>query len=291
MLAEGYTVRLDAFSGPLDLLVHLIRRAEVDISVISVSQITDQYLESISHVSDIDIDVAGEFLVIAATLIEIKSRQLAPAEDDDSAQASLVPTRREPEDPAADLVRQLLAYRSFRNAADRLTERRAEWDKRFPLRRLAMAKGVEAPVNDDLELDDLNLHDLVESYSRIAQSVAFDRLGDHTIEEDDTPIELHATDVLDRLRRLHAPDGGDRTMPLRAIFADHGRSDVIGLFLAVLELVRQRSVAVAFDGHEVMLRLIDDERADASLQAQRAWDDDDVLEDADDDDEDDDSTP
>ena len=289
MLTQGYTVRLDAFSGPLDLLVHLIRRTEVDISEISVAQITDQYLESIRQVDQIDIDVAGEFLVIAATLIEIKSRKLAPQDDDGDARASLAPTRSEPEDAAAHLVRQLLAYRSFRAAADSLLLRRAEWEKRYPLRRLAMASGVEAPQNDDLELDDLSLYDLVESYSHIARTVAFDRLGEHTIEEDDTPIELHAADVLDRLRRLHAPNDAERSMPLRAIFADHARGDVIGLFLAVLELVRQRSVSVAFDGREVMLRLIDDDTIDA--QAMRAWDDDDVLDDADDDDEDDDATP
>src|SRR5262245_66327905 len=112
-LMEDYQVALEAFRGPLDLLLYLIRRAEVDVHDIPIAQITDQYLAFLRQLDDIDIDVAGEFLVMAATLIEVKSRTLAPAkkgEDgeaagDDAATAGLDIT-----DPRYELVQQLLTY-------------------------------------------------------------------------------------------------------------------------------------------------------------------------------------
>lgn len=282
MLMEEYRVRLDQFSGPLDLLLHLIRRAEVDISEISVAQITDQYLEHVGQAESIDVDLAGEFLVTAATLIEVKSRLLAPEESRPESRFGQL-QRREPEDPAGDLVRQLLAYRAFRDAADRLEARRVEWSRRVPLHRLALESGAELPQADDLDLEDLSLYDLMESYRRLAETVVFDRLGAHEVHEDDTPIELHATDVLDRLRRLHVSGGMAPSMPLRSVFADREKGDVIGLFLAVLELIRQRSVVLVGAPDEVRIELVPDDAG-----SQGSWDDDDILDDGDIDEEDED---
>ncbi|MCI0363099.1 MAG: segregation/condensation protein A [Phycisphaerales bacterium] len=137
MLQEDYQITLDAFRGPLDLLLYLIRRAEVDIHDIPIAQITDQYLAFLKQLDDIDIDVAGEFLVMAATLIEIKSRTLAPPQSKASAEgdASAQPS---PEaavlDPRFELVQQLLAYQKFRIAADELESRRIAFAQRFPRR-------------------------------------------------------------------------------------------------------------------------------------------------------------
>ncbi|MFM9996014.1 MAG: segregation and condensation protein A, partial [Phycisphaerales bacterium] len=113
-MTVDYRVRLEAFQGPLDLLLFLIRRAEVDVTDIPISTIADQYLEHLAAIERIDIDLAGEFLVMAATLMEIKSRSLLPqeaaAEGDD-----------EP-DPRRELVKQLLEYRKFKDAAAALEE-------------------------------------------------------------------------------------------------------------------------------------------------------------------------
>ncbi len=283
MLTEEYTVRLDAFSGPMDLLLHLIRRAEIDVSEIALAEITDQYLAFLEDVSDVDVEVAGEFLVIAATLIEVKSRLLAPAEDSARAAEHDKQRRRaEPEDsPAVDLVKQLLAYRAYRDAADELLARADAWRQRWPLASIGTPKDALAP-SDDLDIGDLSLFDLMQCYARLAETVQFDRIGDHAVHDDDTPIELHATDVLDRLRRLHVAEGGDRRMTMRALFDERSKPEVIGLFLAVLELVRKRKITVTpGEAGDVFVTLLEDDGAPL------AWDDDDVVESADSEDDED----
>ena len=108
---QDYKVRLDSFEGPLDLLLFLVRRSEVDLHDIPIGKITDQYLSLLSHAEKVDVELAGEFLVMAATLVEIKSRTIAPPEtqeehDGAEAEGSI-------EDPRADLIRQLLRYRAY----------------------------------------------------------------------------------------------------------------------------------------------------------------------------------
>lgn len=256
MLTEDYAVRLQNFEGPLDLLLHLVTRAEVDVTEVSLASITDQYLDHLSRLAIIDVDPASEFLVMAATLIELKSRTIAPpAEDAGTADdAALAP--RDAENPARDLVRQLLQYKRFREAALRLEERRATWDRRFPLGKL-MAPTIPAVEGEDppIDLEDVSLFDLVQAYGRIAQTVVFERIGDHKVVDEETPIELHAADILDRLRNapvIAEAQGADPrpTMPLRTIFYGRRRSEIIGLFLAVLELVRQRAVRVVQKAEE-----------------------------------------
>src|SRR5262245_3217236 len=168
VLTEDYRVRLDAFEGPLDLLLFLIKRSEVDIHDIPVAVITEQYLSFLSRLgetdaSKIDIDVAGEFLVMAATLMEIKSRMLAGAgrrTDDGTATDS----HSTDDDPRAELVRQLLEYKKYRDAAESLEARAAEWRRRFPAARVAVdddALRAALESSQDVELEDLDLLDLV----------------------------------------------------------------------------------------------------------------------------------
>lgn len=258
MLTEDYSVRLDAFQGPLDLLLHLIQRAEIDINTVSIAQITDQYLKHLDALQRIDVEPAGEFLVTAATLIELKSRMLVPPESTDPGDGSGGLINEKSSDPAAELVRALLQYKKFRQAAEALERRRAEWRQRYETRPLSShldaAEGGKGPpgspeTDPPLDLEDLTLYDLVQAYARIAETVVFERLGQHAVVDDDTPIELHAADLLDRLRRAPiaaegAPWAGRPAIPLRSLFADRARVEVIGLFLAVLELVRQRVVIV-----------------------------------------------
>jgi segregation and condensation protein A len=267
MRQDDYQVTLDMFHGPLDLLLYLIRRAEVDITEVPLAEITDQYLALLHQLDDIDIDQAGEFLVIAATLIEVKSRTLAPAaqgEDADNAESGgggprtagdLTPT-----DPGFELIQQLLAYQRFRIASEELEKRRAEFIQRYPNR---PAKRPSSREEDDqptaavieLELEDVHIIDLSDAYEHITASIDFNRLGDHTVEMDDTPIALYQADLMDRL--THAPE---RRMTLQEAFADAERPQRIGLFLAVLELVRLRKIVVQQDVIDgaIELTVIDD---------------------------------
>ncbi len=252
MSQPDYTVQLDAFQGPLDLLLYLIKRAEVDIIDIPIAAITDQYIAHLKGLSRIDIETAGEFLVMAAMLMEIKSRMLMPpaersAASDAAGDAETI-SGLSASDPRYELVKQLLAYKKFRDAAENLAQRREEWLQRSPLARIALAKAQAAEEPDapheapPTDLEDIGVWDLFQVFQRITEAVDFGRLGDHKVEYDDTPIVLHEADLLDQLAR--APGG---RLSLRAACAGRTRSEMIGLFLATLELVRQHKVRVLQD--------------------------------------------
>lgn len=249
-----YRVRLELFEGPLDLLLYLIRRAEVSIVDIPIGQITEQYLAYIGEElgdqgqgNRVDIEKAGEFLVMAATLMEIKSRMVSPSEEDEEERAD-EPERgsdaKPAEDPRADLIRQLLEYKKYRDAADALDARRLEWERRAPAGGAVVGK-EQAPDDEAVavDLEDVELVDLVRAFARIAETVDFRRVGEHRVTLDETPIEVHAERVLAFLRDTHA-DSGATGVTLDRIVEGKGRGELIGVFLAMLELVRQRRVRV-----------------------------------------------
>lgn len=280
-----YRVQLDAYAGPLDLLLYLVKRHEIDLQDIPVAELTEQYLDHLKVIQTIDVDRAGEFLVMAATLVEIKSALLMPRLEAEQAEDGDDPTDDATADPRFELVQQLLAYKRFKDASLALDERRNEWDVRFP----ALAKtpkppapgsqGSDPDADDDasgdqieLDLEDANVMDLCSAFGRMLDAIGF--TGDHEVTYDDTPISLHADDIADRLERDGGPDG----MTLQQIFVGRAsRSEMIGLFLATLELVRQRRVQViqAPRGGEIRLQLRPesdrndlDDRAD---QEDRDW--------------------
>ena len=271
---DDYRVKLDSFEGPLDLLLFLIRKNEVDIHDIPIAQITDQYLSFVAELHSlaairIDIDAAGEFLVMAATLTEIKSRMLLPKPpaSQNAGETSLSPA----EDPRAELVRQLMEYKRYRDAADALENRGEQWGRRFGSARAGIDNAaLEALVkyDDDVEVEDLNIIDLVEAFKRIAETVNFERLGDHQVTYDDTPIELHAADILTRLEenaKVEAQQVGE--LDMRDLFmTKKTRGEMVGLFLALLELVRNGKVKVRQDkGNEaILLRMAPAEDAAAA---------------------------
>jgi len=240
MSQNDWLVRLPAFQGPLDLLLFLVRRAEVDIHDIPIHALTDEYLEYVRRLSKVDIDLAGEFLVMAATLVEIKSRSLAPAQvaDDGDPNAPATPG----EDPRAELIRQLLAYQKFRTAAEVLEARRRDFAERAPARVRPGASEEPEAEEEDFELEDLHRGDLYAAFERIASSIDLTRIGDHMVEYDDTPISLHQEDLVDRLGRADS-----HRLVLTNVFEGRTHSERIGLFLALLELVRQGRVQVRQD--------------------------------------------
>ena len=254
-MLDDHHVSLDAFEGPLDLLLFLIRKNEVDIHDIPVASITDQYLKHLEALTapgsnqKIDIDLAGEFLVMAATLMEIKSRLLSPKPVTTRVMDSMDANR---EDPRAELVRQLLVYKQFRDAADALEKRATDWSRRFPAGpaladHQSLHEAFEVLASDDAELDEIQIIDLVEAFRRIAETVNFERLGEHKVVYDDIPVELHAEDIVDRLRRHAAGERFDDSatgdeLDFRAVFTGRTRPEMVGLFLALLQLVRQQRV-------------------------------------------------
>jgi len=238
---NDYRVELDIYHGPLDLLLHLIKRDEIDIHDIPIRHITEQYLRYVETLKRLDVELAGEFLVMAATLMEIKSAMMAmreaaaDADGDEAATEAMLgeATGDEATDPRFELVQQLLAYKRFKDMARALDDRRSEYAGRFPRRAAKFEQEQDANAPVPLDLDDVSVWDLLETFSRLIEQVG----GPPRVEfvHDDTPIELHAADIVDRLQR-------DGAMTLQAMFEGRPVQQMIGLFLALLELMRQQKV-------------------------------------------------
>jgi segregation and condensation protein A len=218
------TVKLDLFEGPLDLLLHLIKKSEVEITDIPIATITDQYLAMIEGLADLNLDNAGEYLVMAATLTFIKSRMLlppVPGEDDEL-----------DEDPRTELVQQLLEYQRYREAAGHL------------LGRTLLARDVFAgpgetldpagPGEDGPRVRDATLGDLLEALRGVLERVARPR-----------PHEIFRAmrSVADCVHAILARFALDERVEFGTLFEpETTRSDVIVTFLALLELVRLKVV-------------------------------------------------
>jgi segregation and condensation protein A len=219
-----YQVNLDTFRGPLDLLLYLVKHHEVDICDIPIARVTEQFLEYLQVIELIDVERAGDFLVMAATLMEIKSKMLLPrGEEEAGAEA----------DPRLELVRQLIEYKQFKDAAA-LLEEQAERQ----LCRLSR-QPLEIPAGPDLSrqpLRSVELWDLVSAFGRLMRETL--ALQPRQIVMDETPLEVHMETILRYL--------GDRpTVLFTDLFTPpHSRGRLLGLFLAVLELIKGRRIVV-----------------------------------------------
>ncbi|MEW5983606.1 MAG: segregation/condensation protein A [Acidobacteriota bacterium] len=223
--ADAYSVRLQAFEGPLDLLIHLIRKNEVNIYDIPIALITAQYLEYLDLMEELNLDVAGEFVVMAATLIHIKSRMLLPRPDPRQED--------EPEDPRQSLVERLLEYQKFKAAANLLHEREtlrsAQWQR--PDQRVAeiAGEGVEPEIEVDL-------------FSLMA---AFKAVLDRAKARPVVPLPAERISIEERITQLLGRLSETEACGFEDLFDDvSARPGLIVTFLALLEMIRLRLVRV-----------------------------------------------
>ncbi len=229
----SYRVRLDVFEGPLDLLLHLVKKNEVDLSDLPVATITDQYIAYIDLLQQLDLDRAGEYLVMAATLLHLKSRLLLPSEE--------VVDEESGEDPRAELARQLLEYQRFREAAEML-DRKSMLGRdvftRVPLRNEAIdGQDVVRDVMD--EVYDVSLGDLLDALQEVLKNAAPGIAHQVLLEQVSLRERVHL--VLDLLR--------ERTqVAFTDLFStDMSRLQILVTFLAALELVRTRIIDIDQD--------------------------------------------
>jgi segregation and condensation protein A len=227
---DSYRIRLDEFEGPLDLLLHLIKKNEVNIYDIPIAVITKQYLDYISMMKSLNLAVAGEFLVMAATLIHIKSRMLLPVEPDAGEEDETG------EDPRAELVRRLLEYKQFKEAAGELEQRGQQWREVFGRGQIPADGGQISNLSpeEDAALLELTLFDLVDALQGVLQRVPAKTLIEVTAEQ--LTIKDRMNYILERLE--HEP-----ALPFDALFSpEEGRLVLIVTFLGLLELVRIKLV-------------------------------------------------
>jgi len=239
-----YRVELDIYNGPLDLLLYLIKRDELDIYDIPIARITDSYvayldmLKGLRREQGLDINVAGDFLVMAATLMEIKSAMLLPTPPPDP-NATGPTVQQELADPRYELVQKLLEYKRFKDAASALSQRQEMHQQRFP--RVPALRQNENEQEPPLDLEEVQVWDLLGAFTRLMQEVGQRGSGFHEVIYDDTPIDLHAADIEDRLRR----EG--RLFFRQLLEGRKSRSEMIGVFLALLELIRQKKILIHQD--------------------------------------------
>jgi segregation and condensation protein A len=219
-MEQSYKIKLPEFEGPMDLLLHLIRENKVDIYDIPISLITGQYLEFIEIMKELDLEIAGEFLVMAATLIQIKSRMLLPPDEDVQ--------QEETEDPRFELVQRLLEYQAFKDAASILKEHEEEAMKVFGRKPGELMEEEQTP-EPELLLFDVNLFDLLAAFKKLLENAPAEM---RTISRETLTVKdkmMHIADIIENLDSIRFEE----------LFRDtFTRVQLIVTFLALLELLR-----------------------------------------------------
>jgi segregation and condensation protein A len=225
LMAE-YKVQFEVFEGPLDLLLYLVKKEEVDIYEVNLTRIATQFVEYIELMRELDLEVAGDFLVMASTLMLIKSRELLPVD-----QQAQTEEEDEQDDPRWELIRQLVEYRKFKDAAARLQSREIEQEdvyRRDPGRQALEATGPEPPP-------EVSMFDLLAAVNQVLQRFR-EREGPREIFEDKWTVSEkieHLRQLIASRSPLHFSDLFEQTT---------SRSEVVATFLALLELMRLRLI-------------------------------------------------
>ncbi len=219
----SFRVDLTTYRGPLDLLLYLVRKHELEVADVALARVTEQYLAHLAVLEELNVDEVGDFLDVASCLLEIKSRLVLPSGDEE---------QDEVEDPRDELVERLLEYKRYRDAASLLEDQSREWQQRYA--RLADDLPPRQPDLGTQPIQEVELWDLVSALGRIIR----DRQATQpsNIVYDETPLQVY-------MERIH----GRLTTEGRAAFSQMfepgmHKSAMIGVFLAILELVRHHSV-------------------------------------------------
>jgi segregation and condensation protein A len=220
-----YKVKLDIFEGPLDLLLYLIKRDELDIYEISLERITKQYLEYLQAFKELNIDIAGEFVVMAANLIYLKSRSLLPLDQQPPEEDV------EEDDPRWELIRQLIEYKKFKEAAGELQLRQLDQERRFARGGTPDAELLAAP----LRLGEVGIFQLINALQNVIKRIE--------AREDLREIFGEHFTVSDKIETILQRVAAGRSLKFSELFAQMAsRVEVVVTFLALLELIRLRQV-------------------------------------------------
>ncbi len=235
----SFTVHLDrVFHGPLDLLLQLVRDKELEIHIVSLTQVCDAFCRHVRAMEHVDVDEAADYLVIAATLLAIKSRSLLPQEE--------LAQEEELFDPGEELVHQLLAYKELRRAAEELAARREMRARLLPAGGRWMGRAVEleptedAPPTEDFDLGDVSVWDLFRVIARLEQETGF--LRPHHVRPMGRPLRAYVEELWLRLQEVSATSWNHLMRDLQA-----HRGDAAYTLVALLELAKQQQVDLRQD--------------------------------------------
>jgi segregation and condensation protein A len=224
--AMDYAIKLDIFEGPLDLLLHLIKKNEIDIYNIPIALITEQYIRYLNMIKSLNLDLAGEYLVMAATLIHIKSKLLLPVPEEPSEEDA-------EEDPRFELVKQLLEYQTFKEAAANL-EKRPLLERDVFVRSAPMPAELEKQDVEEDELIEANIFELIEAFHLLVSRIDKKELLEIDLET--LSLTDIINDVMERLTR-------DKNLTFDELIGEKkGRRNIIYTFLAILELIKLKMI-------------------------------------------------
>lgn len=223
-----YKVKLEIFEGPLDLLLYLIKKEELNIRDIPIAKITGQYLQYLDLMRMLDLNIAGEFLVMAATLMHIKSKLLLPPEE--------TPAEEEEEDPRAELVRKLLEYKRFKEAAGRLQDMETRQKEIFS--RPSSKELIDDSAEDDLYFE-ANIFDLLTAFSKVLKEVP--KQAFYEVVKDEVTVSEKIHEIFHLLVKRSV------IYFLELFNKAKSRLEIVATFLALLELIRMKEVLVRQD--------------------------------------------
>ncbi|MCA0982966.1 segregation/condensation protein A [Halobacillus yeomjeoni] len=228
-MRRSYQVKVEGFEGPLDLLLHLINRYEIDIHDIPVSQITNQYMHYIQTMKELELDLASEYLVMAATLLAIKSQMLLPNPTvDDADDEELV------EDPREDLMRRLIEYRKYKQAAEDLKQKELDANRIYT--RPPMSKDEFEGEAPEIRPGEASIYDMIQAMGQLLHRSKTQTKEETKIKRDEIPIQMRMDEILSQVDLQK--DG----TPFSHLFEKKTRPHIVVTFMALLELMKSNDV-------------------------------------------------
>lgn len=248
----SYNVKLENFEGPLDLLLYLVRKCELDIQEIPIVLITQQYLEYIEIMKGLNLDIAGEFLVMASTLMYLKSRALLPKTDEDDESAEELET-------LDDLKRQLLEYQQYKDAAQRLKEQNILEKDVFTRANFA----EPLPTGEDVGLSEVSLFDLISALKKVLDRT--DEKGDiFEVTMENISIKDKINEIMQKIQ--DCTDG----LEFESLFTSMpSKLEIIATFLALLELIKEQAIRLYQNSSfsRIYIYPVSDEEANVEAKA------------------------
>ncbi|KUP06254.1 segregation and condensation protein A [Bacillus coahuilensis p1.1.43] len=243
-----YNVKTEAFEGPLDLLLHLINRLEVDIYDIPMSQITEQYLHFVHAMQEFELDVASEYLVMAATLLAIKSKMLLPKHEEELEED----VEMLEEDPRDELVEKLIEYRKYKEAAQELKQKEEERVLMYTKPPSDLSQFTKRDMEQSLQTLDVNIYDMLGAFHKLLRRKKLQKPLSTRITRQEIPIERRMDEVKDQLAKM------GRTSSFIQLFEYETRDQLVVTFLAILELMKRNEIQVIQESNftDIELRLV-----------------------------------
>lgn len=227
-MSVAYRVETDLFEGPLDLLLHLVNKLEIDLTDLPVSEITKQYMHYIHTMRELELNLASEYLVMAATLLQLKSRMLLPNPEMEESDEYV-----EEDDPREMLIERLIEYRKYKEAADSFKERADDRQQSYtkPPEKLALPE----KKNDSVKQQG-SIYDMLSAMQKVFDRQKWNKPMEKTIEKQDIPIKTRMTQLLETLNRH--PEG----VLFEALFPVPTKHHMVVTFMAMLELMKDKKI-------------------------------------------------